>query len=90
MILRLSYGLEVVQLSKTDISNLITCIIYFVKLFKRIKHISSRTTNTALLLINGQIPIEAEFHKRIIGIFKNIINNDNFIERNLAVSVNLQ
>ncbi|CAG2194396.1 unnamed protein product [Mytilus edulis] len=62
---RLLYGLEVILLSKTDISNLTT---YFVKLLKRIQHLPDRTANAAVLLLIGQIPIEAEIHKRILGI----------------------
>ncbi|CAG2241415.1 DNCL2 [Mytilus edulis] len=78
---RLLYGLEVILLSKTDISNL---TIYFVKLLKRIQHLPDRTANAAVLLLIGQIPIEAEIHKRILGIFRNIIDNDNSVERDLA------
>ncbi|CAG2192359.1 unnamed protein product [Mytilus edulis] len=73
---RLLYGLEVILLSKTDISNL---TIYFVKLLKRIQHLPDRTANAAVLLLIGQIPIEAEIHKRILGIFRNIIDNDNSV-----------
>ncbi|VDI37464.1 Hypothetical predicted protein [Mytilus galloprovincialis] len=78
---RLLYGLEVILLSKTDISNLTT---YFVKLLKRIQHLPDRTANAAVLLLIGQIPIEAEIHKRILGNFRNIIDNDNSVERDLA------
>ncbi|CAG2246674.1 unnamed protein product [Mytilus edulis] len=78
---RLLYGLEVILLSKTDISNL---TIYFVKLLKRIQHLPDRTANAAVLLLIGQIHIEAEIHKRILGIFRNIIDNDNSVERDLA------
>ncbi|CAC5367796.1 unnamed protein product [Mytilus coruscus] len=60
---RLLYGLEVILLSKTDISYLTT---YFVKLLKRIQHLPDRTANATVLLLIGQIPIEAEIHKRIL------------------------
>ncbi|VDI53575.1 Hypothetical predicted protein [Mytilus galloprovincialis] len=83
---RLLYGLEVILLSKTDISNLTT---YFVKLLKRIQHLSDRTANAAVLLLIGQIPIEAEIHKRILGIFRNIIENDNSVERESLKDVSI-
>ena len=64
---RLLYGLEVILLSKTDISNLST---YFIKFLKRIQHLPDRTANAAAYLLLGQIPIEAELHKRTLGIFR--------------------
>lgn len=78
---RLLYGLEVILLSKTDISNLST---YFIKFLKRIQHLPDRTANAAAYLLLGQIPIEAELHKRTLGIFRNIIDNKNSVERELA------
>lgn len=64
---RLLYGLEVILLSKTDISYLST---YFIKFLKRIQHLPDRTANAAAYLLLGQIPIEAELHKRTLGIFR--------------------
>ena len=51
---------------------------------KRIQHLPSRTANAATYLLLGQIPIEAELHKRTLGLFRNIIDNENSVECELA------
>jgi hypothetical protein len=67
---RLLYGLDVIRLTKTDIKNLST---YFVQLPKQIQHLPVRTSTAAVLILAGQIQIEAELLK--LSLFRNIAEN---------------
>ena len=67
---RLLYGLDVIRLTKTDIINLST---YFVQLPKQIQHLPVRTSTAAVLILAGQIQIEAELLK--LSLFRNIAEN---------------
>ncbi|CAC5378654.1 unnamed protein product [Mytilus coruscus] len=79
---RLLYGLDVITLTTKDIKNLST---YFRKLLRQIQHLPDRAANVASHLLLGRITIESEIHKRILKTFKNIIRNENSIERKLAI-----
>lgn len=79
---RLLYGLEVIRLTKSDITQLST---YFIKLLKQLQHLPERTANVAALLLLGQLPLESEIHKRILNLFGNIIRNYGSIERDIAI-----
>ena len=78
---RLLYGLDVIRLTKTDIKNLST---YYVQLLKQIQHVPVRTATAAVLILAGQIPIEAELHKRMLSLFRNIAENKGSMEYNIA------
>jgi hypothetical protein len=67
---RLLYGLDVIRLTKTDIINLST---YFVQLPKQIQHLPVRTSTAAVLILAGQIQIEAELLK--LSLLRNIAEN---------------
>ena len=70
---RLLYGLDVIRLTKTDIKNLST---YFVQ------HLPVRTSTAAVLILAGQIQIEAELLK--LSLFRNIAENKGSMENNIA------
>jgi hypothetical protein len=76
---RLLYGLDVIRLTKTDIKNLST---YFVQLPKQIQHLPVRTSTAAVLILAGQIQIEAELLK--LSLFRNIAENKGSMENNIA------
>jgi hypothetical protein len=78
---RLFYGLNVIQLSASDVKNL---NVYFNKLIKQIQHLPKRTANAGALLLLGQIPIEGQIHKRMLCTFRNVIANTNSVEQNIA------
>jgi hypothetical protein len=84
---RLLYGLDVIRLTKTDIKNLST---YCVQLLKQIQHLPVRTSTAAVLILAGQIPIEAELHKRMLSLFRNIAENKGSIWNIILLSDNLQ
>jgi hypothetical protein len=71
----------VIRLTKTDIKNLST---YFVQLLKQIQHLPVRTSTAVVLILAGQIPIEAELHKRMLSLFRNIAENKGSMEYNIA------
>ena len=50
-----------IRLTKTDIKNLST---YVVQLLKQIQHLPVRTSTAAVLILAGQIPVEAELHNK--------------------------
>ena len=74
---RLLYGLDVIQLTASDVKNL---NVYFNKLIKQIQHLPERTANAGALLLLGQIPIEGQIHKRMLCTFRNVIANTNSVE----------
>lgn len=78
---RLLYGLDVIRITKTDIQKLSS---YYIRLLKQIQHLPERTANAAVLLLAGQIPIEAELHKRMLSLFRNIIDNEGSMECKIA------
>ena len=59
-----------IRLTKTDIKNLST---YVVQLLKQIQHLPVRTSTAAVLILAGQIQIEAELLK--LSLFRNIAEN---------------
>ena len=84
---RLFYGLNVIQLSASDVKNL---NVYFNKLIKQIQHLPKRTANAGALLLLGQIPIEGQIHKRMLCTFRNVIANTNSVEQNIAYTIGHQ
>ena len=78
---RLLYGLDVINLSTSDIKNLDS---FYLKLLKQIQHLPPRTANSASLLLLGRIPISGEIDKKILKTFGNIIRNDDSVEKEIA------
>jgi hypothetical protein len=74
---RFLYGLDVIQLTASDVKNL---NVYFNKLIKQIQHLPERTANVGALLLLGQIPIEGQIHKRMLCTFRNVIASTNSVE----------
>ena len=72
---RLLYGLESINLSKCDIQNL--------ELYQRKVIRPERVATSAIYVLSGQLPVEAEIHKRRLSLYGNIVRND-CIERELA------
>ncbi|CAG2247447.1 unnamed protein product [Mytilus edulis] len=78
---RLLYGLDIIRLTKTDIAKL---SVYYIQLLKQIQHLPSRTANSAVLVLTGQLPIESEIHKKMLSLFRNIADNHGSVERSIA------
>jgi hypothetical protein len=74
---RLLYGLDMIQLTASDVKYL---NVYFNKLIKQIQHLPERIANAGALLLLGQIPIEGQIHKRMLCTFRNVIANTNSVE----------
>ncbi|CAG2234184.1 unnamed protein product [Mytilus edulis] len=79
---RLLYGLDSIILSVSDMKLL---SVYYTKLLKQIHHLSKHTATYAVYLLLGQIPVEAELHKRMLNFFGNIIRNHGSVERDVAI-----
>ncbi|CAG2203788.1 unnamed protein product [Mytilus edulis] len=79
---RLLYGLDSIILSVSDMKLL---SVYYTKLLKQIQHLPERTSTSAVYLLLGQIPVEAELHKRMLNFFGNIIRNHGSVERDVAI-----
>jgi len=78
---RLMYGLDVILLTKRDLQKLSS---YFTKLLKQIQHLPERTATSAVYLLAGQLPLEAELHKRKLTLYRNIVDNKGTIENDIA------
>ena len=77
---RLMYGLLSVYLSKGDISKL---ELYQRKVLRQILNLPERVASCAIYILSGQLPLEADLHKRRLSLYGNIVRND-CIERELA------
>ena len=77
---RLLYGLESINLTKRGIQKL---ELYQRTTIRQILHLPERVATSAIYILSGQIPVEAEIHKRRLCMYGNILRND-CIERELA------
>ena len=77
---RLLYGLEGINLTKCDIHKL---EVYQRTLLRQLLHLPERVATSAIYILSGQLPVEAEIHKRTLSLYGNIVRND-CIERELA------
>ena len=79
----LLYGLEIIQLNKNQIEQL---ELYQKKLVKQLLSVPTNTPVAAVYILSGQLPIEAQIHKRKLTFFNNVCHqSDNSIEKQLAV-----
>jgi len=78
---RLLYGLDVIRLTKADVTKLTS---YYIQLLKHIQHLPTRTANSAVLILAGLLPIESELHKRMLSVFRNIVDNKDSMEYKIA------
>ena len=77
----LLYGLESIQLARTDISKLEKSQRDFLR---QIQHLPERFASCSVYILTGLLPIEAEIHKCQLTLFGNIIRQD-CVERDLAI-----
>ena len=63
---RLLLGLEAVVLNKTDVSLLDK---YHRKLLRQLQSLPDSTSNAAVYLLVGSIPVEGEWHKRVLSLY---------------------
>ncbi|MEW8546489.1 MAG: reverse transcriptase domain-containing protein, partial [Candidatus Thiodiazotropha sp.] len=77
---RLLYGLESINLSKSDVQKL---EVYQRTILRQILHLPERVASSAIYVLSGQLPVEAEIHKRRLALYGNIVRKD-CIERELA------
>ena len=70
---RLLYGLESIQLSRTDISRQDK---YQRDFLRQIQHLPERVASCSVYILTGRLPIEAEIHKSQLTLFGNTIRQD--------------
>lgn len=71
---RLLYSLEVLPLNNGDIKLLRD---FHVNFLRQIQALPSRTAISAVYLLVGALPIEAEIHKRVLSLFHSIFSSNN-------------
>ena len=87
---RMLYGLEVIHLTKTQLSQLER---YHLRTLHQIQGLPQRTASSAVYMLLGALPIEAEIHKKQLSLLYAVINSDNkclgdVVQRQLACSFN--
>ena len=84
------YGLEVLHLTKTQLNQLER---YHLCTLRQIQSLPQRTASSAVYMLLGALPSEAEIHKRQLSLLHAVINSDNkclqdVVQRQLACSFN--
>ena len=74
---RLTYGLECLVLTSSDIQDLET---YYRSLLRKIQNLPTSTANPACYLLLGALPIEAIIHTKILNLFGNIMQKKDSVE----------
>ena len=84
---RLLYGLEVLPLNVSQITELKQ---FHTKTLKCFQSLPVRTATSAVYLLHGALPIEAELHKRQLSLLYSILASKlkNLMERQLTVNKN--
>ena len=85
----LLYGLEVLVLTKGQLDQLSK---YQIQTLRNIQSLPQRTSVSAVLLLLGALPLEAELHKNRLSLAFRVINSENptlksLVQRQLACSV---
>ena len=86
---RLLYGLEVLPLTQSQINILSK---FHLDNLKRFQSLPTRVATCAVYLLLGVLPLEAELHKRQLGLLYNILISDNETMQQLAerqIAINL-
>ena len=86
---RLLFGLEVLPLTATQISILAK---FHISNLRRFQSLPLRTATSAVYLLLGALPIEAELHKRHLSLLHNILTTNNTTIRDLStrqIAINL-
>jgi len=86
---RLLFGLEVLPLNKTQITTLSR---FHIQVMRRIQSLPERTATSAVYMLLGSLPIEAELHKRQLSFLHNVLicNNttiNDIAARQIAVNI---
>ena len=71
---RMLYSLEILDLRKSDVKQLSD---FHVDLLRRIQSLPSRTALSAVYLLLGALPMEAELHKRQLSLLFSIVSSTN-------------
>ena len=74
------YGLESINLSKCDIQKF---ELYQRTTIRQILHLPERVASSAVYILSGQLPVEAEIHKRRLTLYGNIVRKE-CVEKDLA------
>ena len=87
---RMLYGLEVIHLTKTQLNQLER---YHLRTLRQIQALPQRTASSAVYMLLGALPTEAEIHKKQLSILHAVISSDNkcsrgVVQRQLACSFN--
>ena len=85
---RLLYGLEITSLNKTQIKELER---YHLNTLRQIQSLPKRTATASVFMLLGALPIEAELHKRLLGLLYAVLTSENrclqdVVQRQLACS----
>ena len=83
---RLLYGLEVISLNKTQLKDLER---YHLNTLRQIQSLPKRTASSAVYMLLGALPIEAELHKRQLSLLYAVLTSENqclqeVVQRQLA------
>ena len=70
---RLVYWLESINITKCDIQKL---ELYQRTLIRQILHLPERVSSSAMYILSGQLPVEAEIHKRRLTLYGNIVRKE--------------
>ena len=71
---RLLYGLEITSLNKTQIKELER---YHLNTLRQIQSLPKRTATASVFMLLGALPIEAELHKRLLGLLYAVLTSEN-------------
>jgi hypothetical protein len=77
----LTYGLEILLPSRTELQTLEIC---YRKILKQILSIPTNTADPAVYILACAIPIESRIHKLTLGMYVNICRITHSIEREIA------
>ena len=85
---RLSYGLEITSLNKTQIKELER---YHLNILRQIQSLPKCTATVSVFMLLGALSIEAELHKRLLGLLYAVLTSENrclqdVVQRQLACS----
>ena len=85
---RLLYGLETLTLTKGQVEQLSK---YHIQTLRNIQSLPQRTSTSAVLLLLGALPLEAELHRKRLKLAISVINSENptlklLVQRQLACS----
>ena len=69
----LLYGLISINLSICDIQNM---DLYQRKVIRQLLPLPERAATSVIYVLSGQLPVEAEIHKRRLSLYGNIARND--------------